>query len=98
VKTLKQALLILASSPLLWIGTAGALVSFLTYYLLYSGHLQPMAGLADALHVGFYVPPFLAFVLLAGICLAIGGVIIGTIRLCRKPNENPAAKAPKQPL
>jgi hypothetical protein len=97
MKTLKQALLIFVSSPLLWIGTAGASVSFLTYYLLYSGRLQSMAGLVDALHLGIYVFPFLAFILIAGICLVVSGIIIGTVRLCRKLNENTAAKAPEHP-
>ena len=97
MKTLKQALLVLVGSPLLWIGTAGAWVSFLTYYLLYSGHLQPLAGVADALHLGIYVFPFLAIILMAGICLMISGIIIGTVRLCRKLNENTAAKAPEHP-
>jgi cell division protein FtsX len=97
MKTSKQAVLILVSSPFLWIGAAGALVSISAYYLLYSGHLQPLAGLADALHLGIYVFPFLALILASSICLVMSGLIVGTVRYCRKLNEKTAAKPPEHP-
>jgi hypothetical protein len=97
MKTLKKVLLILVSSPLLWIGTGVALISFLAYYLLWSGDHNPMARLADAFHVGLYVFPFLALIFVAGICLFINGIILGIVRLCRKLNEKTAAKAPEHP-
>jgi cell division protein FtsX len=95
MRTSKQKLLVLVGSPLLWIGMAGALVSFLTYYLLYSGRLQPIADLADALHLGIFVFPFLACILIVCICLVASGIIMGAVRLCRKLNEITAAKTPE---
>ena len=94
---LKRALLILVSSPLLWIGAAGALVSFSTYVLLWSGHLNAVAKLADVLYISTYVDPFLALTFMAGICLFISGIIIGTVRLCWRLNEKTATKAPEDP-
>jgi len=88
---------ILVSSPLLWIGTAGALVSFSTGILLWSGDLNPMARFADALYISTYVSSFLALIFVAGICLFINGIILGIFRLCRKLNEKTAAKAPEHP-
>src|SRR5665213_4143238 len=79
--------------PLLWIGAVGALVSFSTFGLLWSGHLQPIARLADTLHVGDYVFPFLAFIFLASISLVISGIIFGIFRLRRRLNENKANSA-----
>jgi putative flippase GtrA len=95
MKTLKQSLQILVSSPLLWIGTAGSLVSFLTYYLLWSGRLQSMAGAADAIHIGFAFMFVFPFVFVASICIAFSGIILGIVRLCQKRNERTAAKAAK---
>jgi hypothetical protein len=83
MKTLNQMLLIFVSSPLLWIGTAGALVSFSTGILLWSGDLNAMARLADALYISTYVSSFLALTFVAGICLCVNGIILGIFRLCR---------------
>ncbi len=95
MRTLKQALLIAVSSPLISIGTAGALVSFLTFYLLYSGRLQPIASLADALHLEIYVFPFLAYSLIVGICLVVSGIIVGTVRLYLRGYANTEAHSPE---
>ncbi|MGP8200913.1 MAG: hypothetical protein ACLQU4_15580 [Limisphaerales bacterium] len=89
-------MVILVGSAFVWIGSRVALVSLLAYYLFWSGRLQPMAGLADSLQLGFYVFPFLAFILVAGICLFISGILIGIVRLCRKLNEETAATAPQE--
>jgi hypothetical protein len=86
MKTLTQAPRVLLSSPLVWIGAAGALVSFLTSWLLYSGRLQPLARFADSHHLGNCVLLLLAFTFVAGICLVISGIIIGTLRLRQKVN------------
>jgi uncharacterized membrane protein YedE/YeeE len=95
MKTLKPSLKILASSALFWIGAAGALISFLAYYLLWSGNLTPVARLADAFHAGLYVFPILAFMLLVSLGLAIGGLMIGIGRLCRKRIEKTTTKTPE---
>ena len=97
MKTFKHAIRILISSPLLWIGTAGVLVSFSTYALLWSGHLMILAELADALHFGLYIGSLFAFIFLASICLFIVGLLMGIIRLCRKLNEHTAARATEPP-
>jgi heme/copper-type cytochrome/quinol oxidase subunit 2 len=91
MKTLKEALMILVSSALVLIGGAMALVSLSVYFLFWSGRLQPIAGLADSLHLGFYVFPFLIFMLVAGICLMITGILVGMVRLCRKLNKKTAS-------
>jgi len=82
MKILKLSLKIPAGSALFWIGAAGALISFLAYYLLWSGYLTPVARLADALHAGLYVFPLLAFMLLVSLGLALGGLMVGIGRLC----------------
>ena len=97
MKTFKHAIGILISSPLLWIGTAGVLVSFSTYALLWSGHLMFLAKLADALHLGLYLGSLFAFIFMASICLFIVGLLMGIIRLCRKLNEPAAARAMESP-
>ena len=97
MKTFRHAIWILISSPLLWIGTAGVLVSLSTYALLWSGHLMFLAKLADALHLGLYLGSLLAFIFVAGICLFIAGLLMGIIRLCRKLNEHTAARATEPP-
>jgi cell division protein FtsX len=85
MKNFKEALLILVSSPLLWIGALGASSSILAAYQLWSGHLQAIAKLADDLHMGFALVVFVfPFVFGVSACLAICGVVIGIGRLCRK--------------
>ena len=92
MKIWKQALTTLSSSSLLWVGAGGALVSFLTYALLWSGHLMILAEPADAMHLGLYLVELLAFIFTASVGIFICGAIIGIVRLCRLPKEQPAAK------
>lgn len=92
MRTLKLSLKILASSSLVRIGAGGALVSFLAYYLLWSGQLIPMARLADTLHAGLYVFPVLALILFVSLGLAIGGLMIGMGRLYLKLNGKTTTK------
>jgi hypothetical protein len=69
MKILKRALVTLPSSPLLWIGAIGALTSFITYLLLWSGHLMWLADLCDSLHVSTYIATFLSLVFVFSIFL-----------------------------
>jgi len=97
MKALKHALATLASSALLWIGAAGALVSFSVYYLLWSGHLSLIAELADALDLGLAVPFFFAFIFMASIGIAVSGLIIGILHLCLKLIEKTATRTSERP-
>jgi hypothetical protein len=83
MKFLKETLRMLVSSSLLWLGTAGAVASFLTYYLMSLGYFNPIA---NALHFDLYADPFSYFfcAFLVGICFAIAGIIVGIVRLFRK--------------
>ena len=82
MKPFKTALLILFSSPLVWIGAAGALVGFSTFWLLWSGHLNPVAHLADALGIGFSLNAFvIPGIIVTGICFFFCGIILGIVRL-----------------
>ena len=84
MKILKSALVTLAGSPLLLIGATSALTSFITYLLLWSGHLMCLAKLCDSLHVGTFIAPFLALVFMGSVGVAVVGLILGILRLCRK--------------
>jgi hypothetical protein len=84
MKNLKNALVTLASSPLLWIGVTGALTSFITYFLLWSGHLMWLADLCDSLHVSTYIGTFLSLVFVLSVFLAVVGFLLGILRLSRK--------------
>jgi hypothetical protein len=86
MKTWKQALL---GSPLLWIGAAGALGTFLTYWLLWSGHLNFLAKLADALHAGLLIGPLFVFIFIISVGMFIIGAMIGIVRLMLKLTEKP---------
>jgi hypothetical protein len=97
MKSCKHAMKILISSPLVWLGAAGMLVSFSTYALLWSGHLMILAELADAWHLGLDLGSLFAFIFIASICLFIVGLLMGIIRLCRKLNEPATARAMETP-
>jgi hypothetical protein len=92
VNTLKKQLQLLLSSRLLKLGAVVAVVSFSTYYLLWSGNLSLLARLADDFNVGTHVFPFLAGSLLVSLCLALIGIIIGILRLCLSWGEHKQAK------
>jgi hypothetical protein len=83
MKTIKFSLGVLLGSPLFWIGWAAALGSLFTYLMLWSGHLNWFALLADKLYVGLFIGSFLAAIFLAGICLIVCGLILGLWRFAK---------------
>jgi hypothetical protein len=87
MKTLRQVFVTLFGSPFFWIGAAGALISFSTYFLLWSGHLNWLAKLIDSLGFSTYAGPFFALIFLASVFLGAAGFVMGVIHLCRKSGE-----------
>jgi hypothetical protein len=88
VKRFKLALLIILGSPLIWLGAGSALGGFLTEWILWSGYLNPMARVADALGIGFALNAlFIPSIIVTGVCFFVCGIILGLVRLCRQPHK-----------
>jgi hypothetical protein len=83
MKTIRSTFRILVGSPLVWIGAAAAIGSLFVYLMLWSGHLNWFALLADKLYVGLFIGSFLAAIFLAGICLIVCGLILGLWRFAK---------------
>lgn len=98
METIRSTLLILFGSALVWIGSAAAVGSLLVYLLLWTGHIDWLALLADEMGAGLFVGPFLAFCFVAGICLAFMGSVIGVVRLARKMAGSSEENAPDGPV
>ena len=83
MRTIQSTLRILFGSPLLWIGATCAAGSFIAYSMLWTGHLNWFARLADRKCAGQFAVSFLAFVAITGICLAVSGLTLGMLQLAQ---------------